>query len=635
MPPLAFALLVAVVLAAVVAGAWRWPHARVLATCGPLAMLAVVAATTALRSWNRGVAETDVVGRPIEVAADQYVSSSTCRACHPREHATWHDSYHRSMTQRATPSAVLADWHGVQLSTQGKTWNLERKGDEFWIEMVDPVVVPGISPGRVRRKVALTTGSHHMQVYWYETTHGRVLGMLPFSWQVEERRWITRLDSFVQPTDDPVLDGLGAWNIICTKCHVTHARPRLDLDQTGLHGADTAVAEFGIACEACHGPGERHVAAHKNPAHRYAQRLGGGPDPTIVDPRDLPHDRATMICGQCHGQFDYLHTPAKSREWSQRGFLYRPGGDVLQDRKLKTGGDDQFWSDGEIRVAGREFNALVGSSCYERGKMTCSSCHALHQASGDARPRALWAADQLQADCGDRSCLQCHAEYGSDVSEHTHHRPDSEGSRCMNCHMPHTTYGLMKGVRTHRIRSPSVQATLATGRPNACNQCHLGETLAWTASFLAKWYGNETPPLSGDNTTIAAGVLWALKGNAAQRALVAWNLGWAPARATGGADWMVPMLAELLDDPYGSVRIIAGRSLTTFGGFTDVRYEPRASAAERTQLAQNVLARWRASSKGTGAARPAVLVSADGSLQVEEVRRLLTQRDLRVIRLVE
>ncbi|MFY9343668.1 MAG: C cytochrome precursor [Planctomycetota bacterium] len=626
-------LVLTLILAAVVAGAWWSPQRRRLSAAGACALLAVVGVATALRPAG-GVAEGAVLGRPIEVAADGYVSSSTCRACHPREHATWHDSYHRSMTQRATPQAVQADWHGVQLAAQGKTWNLERVGDEFWIEMLDPVVLPNSTPGRVRRKVALTTGSHHMQAYWYESGYGRVLGMLPFSWQIAERRWITRLESFVQPTEDPVMDGLGAWNLMCTKCHVTHARPRLDMAADGrqLHGADTEVGEFGIACEACHGPGEAHVEAHHNPAHRYAQRLGGGPDPTIVDPRDLPHDRATMVCGQCHGQFDYL---ISGTEWFARGFRYRPGGDLGQDRKLKAGGDDQFWSDGEIRVAGREFNALVGSACYEKGKMTCLSCHALHQADGDLRPRAQWADDQLHADSGDRSCLQCHAAFGGDVPAHTHHRADSAGSRCMNCHMPHTTYGLMKGVRTHRIASPGVAVTLQTGRPNACNQCHLDQTLAWTASHLKTWYGIDSPATGGDAATVAAGVSWALQGNAAQRALVAWNLGWSPAHAISGTDWMVPLLAQLIDDPYGSVRIIAGRSLAKLDGFTDMRYEPRLTAAERATLQRDVLERWRARSQPTGSARPAVLLAADGSLQIDEVRRLLARRDLRVIRLVE
>ena len=37
--------------------------------------------------------------RPIEVASDRYVSSRTCRACHPSQYASWHASYHRTMTQ--------------------------------------------------------------------------------------------------------------------------------------------------------------------------------------------------------------------------------------------------------------------------------------------------------------------------------------------------------------------------------------------------------------------------------------------------------------------------------------------------------------------------------------------------------
>ena len=32
-----------------------------------------------------------------------FVSSQSCRACHPGEYEAWHDSYHRTMTQPATP----------------------------------------------------------------------------------------------------------------------------------------------------------------------------------------------------------------------------------------------------------------------------------------------------------------------------------------------------------------------------------------------------------------------------------------------------------------------------------------------------------------------------------------------------
>ena len=52
--------------------------------------------------------------------------------------------------------------------------------------------------------------------------------------------------------------------------------------------------------------------------------------------------------------------------------------------------------------------------------------------------------------------------------------------------MPFTTYGLLKTIRSHQISNPSVQATLETGRPNACNLCHLDKTLEWTANALTR-----------------------------------------------------------------------------------------------------------------------------------------------------
>jgi len=54
--------------------------------------------------------------------------------------------------------------------------------------------------------------------------------------------------------------------------------------------------------------------------------------------------------------------------------------------------------------------------------------------------------------------------------------------------MPHTSYGLLKGIRSHQINSPTVKASLATGRPNACNLCHLDKTLAWSGQKLNEWY---------------------------------------------------------------------------------------------------------------------------------------------------
>src|SRR5207249_7937957 len=96
-------------------------------------------------------------------------------------------------------------------------------------------------------------------------------------------------------------------------------------------------------------------------------------------------------------------------------------------------------------------------------------------------------------------------------------------------------YGLLRALRSHQISSPTAAATVQTGRPNACNMCHLDKTLAWTAEYLEKWYGTLPPPLDRDDRTIPASVLWLLRGDAGQRALVAWSLGWRPAQQASGA----------------------------------------------------------------------------------------------------
>src|SRR5262249_9699622 len=89
------------------------------------------------------------------------------------------------------------------------------------------------------------------------------------------------------------------WNDNCVFCHNVGPDPGRDRASGAFR---TSVAELGVACEACHGPGAEHVPRHADPARRYALHLGGGPDPTIVSPARLPPARAADVCGRCHGQ---------------------------------------------------------------------------------------------------------------------------------------------------------------------------------------------------------------------------------------------------------------------------------------------------------------------------------------------
>ena len=98
---------------------------------------------------------------------------------------------------------------------------------------------------------------------------------------------------------------------MCINCHVTRGRAKVDLPS--VRTADSSVAEFGIGCEACHGPGERHVDANRNPIRRYWAHLTGRRDSTTVQPATLEPKAASQVCGQCHGVFQ-LRQPRRRVE---------------------------------------------------------------------------------------------------------------------------------------------------------------------------------------------------------------------------------------------------------------------------------------------------------------------------------
>lgn len=564
--------------------------------------------------------------RPIAVAEDGYVTSNRCRACHPASYASWERSWHRTMTQIATPQNVAANLDGTRVYAYGQEYRFERRGDEYWVEMNDPAI-PGPEGAlhRVERRIALTTGSHHEQDYWYETGRTRKLGFLPLTFRIEEGRWLPIGAAFLQPPTSVAPSPLQVdrWHSACIKCHTTHGKPRT------VPGSDTdemytTVAEFGVACEACHGPGEEHVLANRDLGRRYRQHLDRDGDPTIANPSRFSPERASQVCGQCHGIWkprEQLPTATRTPDdWREHGFAYRPGDDLEATRYLVRVGrkseprmaeilardatllEDSFWPDGAIRVSGREYNGLVESACSARGtgerKLSCLSCHQMHRTSDDPRTPEQWANDQLRVGMrGNAACLGCHERFGNDQAlvSHAHHPPDSIGSACQNCHMPYTTWGLLTAMRSHVIGIPSVLESREIDRPNACNLCHLDRSMAWTGRWLGEWYGTPLVQMSTVMGSVPASIIWSLSGDAGQRALIAWSMGWEPAMETSNVDtgWTLPLLGQLLLDPYDAVRITAGRSLQKQPGVAELEYDAMAPADERRGVADRVQTLWK------------------------------------------
>jgi len=627
-------------------------------------------AGNAVRHAPRLATVDNAANRPVEVRSDGFVSSKACQSCHPDQHASWSGSYHSSMTQVAGPESVIPDLDGLELELEGVSYRFERRGREFWVELpdpdffVDPDYEDGEAPSvpRVWRQLVMTTGSHHDQDYWFETPGARAVQRLPIDYRIGPRMWIPYGWSFLYPAASPGFNPRGEWNESCIQCHATHGQSLFERGkgEGPRAAADTQVAELGIACESCHGPGDSHVRLNRDPRHRYRLHLSGGEDASIVNPANLSAQLAVDVCGQCHGNWVDRQPTNVANAPNRR--TYRPGDALSETRvyarkKYLDPGDTSgnravllreiedidshmrqlFWSDGMVRVSGREYHGTIESPCFAGGGMTCQTCHVMHQASADRRPRKKWADDQLGPLMrGDTACLQCHPGLADDGPReaHTHHAADSRGSACQDCHMPHTVLGILKASRSHQVSSPSVQETLETGRPNACNLCHLDRPLGWTAARLAEWYGTPEPSLESADQEIGAGVRWLLSGDAGQRALAAWHAGWAPAQEAAGTEWIAAHLAPLLEDPYHAVRWISFWSLRTLPGFEHFEYAYVAEPPAWTEAAERALLQWslRAAPRP---GRPEILIAKDGSLDSAAQARALAARDDTPFRLGE
>ena len=591
---------------------------------------------------------------PRRQAADGDATSAACRSCHPYQYATWHASYHRTMTQAASSDSVIGDFGDVRLSFSGAHYRLFEREGRFFGEITS--ARPGARKGRSQTSVVplnQTTGSHHMQIYWYASGAGRTLEAFPLVYLRDQQRWIPRLAAFITPPSAGPAP-ISVWNTTCIGCHTTHPRPRISA--SAIRRSDSHVSELGIACEACHGPGQEHASVNRSPVHRFQLHASAEPDPTIVNPKDLPHVRSSQVCGQCHSVKTF-YSAEQVQAWAENGSSFRPGDDLEASVSVISNATQSrpftqqfiaefpdfvrgsFWDDWIVRVTGREYNALTESRCFQRGEMACTSCHQMHKDWDDSRALTEWADDQLAPGMEtDRACLQCHARFEDEqlAADHTHHRPGSTGSECQNCHMPHTTYGLLKAVRAHEIGSPTVATSgPGAGRPNACNLCHLDRSLGWAADHLDRWYGQEPPTLREDDQRISAGVRWALQGDAGVRALVAWSMGWTPAQEAAGTDWLVPYLLELMLDPYDAVRIIAFRSLQTLPGLEDAAFDELASPEVRAEAARSIRDRWASRQSPSRGRGERTLFDADGRLDQRELARLAAQRDDRPLNLAE
>ncbi len=630
-----------------------------------LAGAGVVVGAAALVRIERRAVQVDLATER-DLHGQAYAGSLTCRGCHEDHYRTWHRTFHRTMTQEVSArnaGAVLGDFSGTTYRHDGVDARMDRDPAGAF-RMTFTSATDATRPP-VIAVVSRAIGSRRYQQYL--TRIGDAEYRLPVAFHVGDRRWFHMNGAFPfadpQPAGDrtaapppspsavPAAGTLAAfvaglarlggseyarhvtrWNDNCVFCHNVAPNPGRD-PATGRFL--TEVAEMGIACEACHGPGAAHARANRDPVRRYSLHLGAGGDPTIVNPSRLSPARVADLCGRCHGQ----RITDDIARFIDHGDPFVPGDDLAlwsaplwQETPLgaeRAPFAPRFWADGTARLTAYEYQGLLQSPCTQRGTLTCTSCHGMHDGDprGQLRPAAT----------GDGACTGCHRQLAGATAQakHSHHVAASgaaSGTGCVDCHMPRIVYGILDLHRSHRIEVPDPARAATLGRPDACTGCHVDETPAWAAAAVRRLWGDGAATKSGPGATGAAGgagddpandtgagagddalggggpLAKILSGDPIERAVAADALG--RSRVPAGRDARAVRVGRLLEvmagDDYPAVRYLAARALGQLLPAPALAaplagYDPNGAAGER----QRAVVRLRASLPERAVAAPA------------------------------
>ena len=401
---------------------------------------------------------------------NRYTGSESCQRCHEAEYDSWRRTLHVQMTRPVGEARIAGDFTpGTRLEADGRTYTMDARGGKYFIS-----IARNAGPAE-RFEINYTLGARRFQGYLSTLPDGRIY-VLPVFWHNESKRWVDYRTITPIP-DDPTHDLRQIWNVTCVNCHATNLIRNYNV---AANTFATTWTEMGVGCEACHGPGRDHI---DDPDHLKIFTMKKVPPRQIFD-----------ACGYCHGNKNNV-------------FLGFKAGDVYEDYAVPflisdpiPANDPQgdFWPDGRPSRFDRP-QALTLTGCFRKGEATCTSCHRMHGSENNHSLKvAIDARGGGHTRESDTLCTQCHARVGSEGPEgsHTHHAPDSQGSRCINCHMSDVNWRLLTRRLDHTFQPPVPEMTASYGVPNACTTCHENKTPEWAAATMDSWYGNRSRRLS-------------------------------------------------------------------------------------------------------------------------------------------
>jgi tetratricopeptide (TPR) repeat protein len=408
-----------------------------------------------------------------------FVDERACEACHLPEARAWTGSDHDLAMQLASDETVLADFDGARFQDQSTdalfSRTLPGRGGEG-VPRGFAVTTEGPDGVRASFEVPYVFGVDPLQQVLLALPEKGRLQALSVAWDTRARRWFSLYPDERIDARDPLHWTRPAqnWNFSCAECHATDLRRNYEAASDSYR---TTWHRLDVGCQACHGPGQRHLDWALGPKTGEPPRGHGFDAPLAV--RDSTVE--VEACARCHARRAPLGD----------GFDHRNR--LLDDYLPAFLSETLYFADGQIQDEVYEYGSFLQSKMHARG-VRCSDCHDPHT----LRLRQP----------GNLACTGCHSptpvarphvdlstlvRKNYDSSEHHHHAPGTRGSQCVDCHMPARTYMIVDPRRDHGFRVPRPDLAAATGAPDACSACHAERGAAWAAGKIAEWSGPSSP----------------------------------------------------------------------------------------------------------------------------------------------
>lgn len=409
--------------------------------------------------------------KEVQIADANVVGSQDCRECHEQFYELWSTSFHGLAMQPYTQS-----FRQAELTPQTEDVVIGEYRYRAHIEDAAGYVLETGPEGEKTYPVEHVLGGKNVYYFLTPLERGR-LQTLPVSYDVHKKAWFDTAGSAVRRFTDRTDEALHwthrayTFNTSCFGCHVSQLFKNFDLKTDSYH---TIWKEPGINCETCHGSAEEHI--------RICRQAPEGQPPAdlklkmITMQHGCSAEEASAACAPCHAKMNPVTDS------------FEPGDRYFDHCDLVVFDNPDFYPDGRDLGENYTYTGWRMNPCANSGQLDCMHCHT---SSGRFR---------FPGPDANKACLPCHEQKVQDVAAHSHHAADSEGSKCIACHMPMTEFARM-WRSDHTMRPPMPAATIRFKSPNACNSCHDDKDTAWADKLVRQWrqrdYQAETLQVAG------------------------------------------------------------------------------------------------------------------------------------------